>query len=154
MAADPITYTDYEVSQEHAKLLEENLPPMFRTPIQVRKYIEGVRGRRIGEGLKEGIWVKPIGSVSGTTFSSVQDVAHRSLVIVAQRSTTGDMPNAPRYDRFRQTIRKLFQNRRSTRLKCELYTTVSEGSYEIDEALMRKLDVDIFEISTRFREDR
>ena len=98
--------------------------------------------------------MKPLGSVSGTTFSCVQDVRHPTLLIIAEASSTGDSASTPLYDDYRQLIRQLFQNRRGTGLDCEMYSTVEEGSYEIDEAIQRKMDVQMFVITTVIREDR
>ena len=147
------TYTDWEVAQAQMSQIVAGLPDTIRTP-QLRKYIAGMEGKRLTEQLRAGVWLKPLGSVSGTTFSCVQDVRHPTLLVVAEKSSTGDSDGAPLYDVYRQLIRRIFQNRRSTGLDCEMYSTVDEGSYEIDEALQRIMDVQTFVITTVIREDR
>lgn len=147
-------YTDWEVAEAQLDQIVTGLPTGIRAP-QLRKYIEGVAGKKITEQLKVGVWLKPIGSESGTTYSCVQDVRHPTLLIIAEASSTGDSYGTPLYDTYRQLIRRLFQNRRATGLDCEMYSTVQEGDYEIDERLLqRKMDIQMFVITTVIREDR
>ncbi len=150
---DPVYYTDWEVTQAHAVQIVNCLPSNVRRPV-VRKYIAGVRRERLTEQLKSGVWLKPLGSQPNTTFSSLQDVTHSSLLIIAQGSSTGDSNGAPLLDAYRQCVRRLFHNKRGSGLQCEMYSTVRSAQYDIDEALQRKLDVQLFVISSRFREDK
>ena len=147
-------FTDWEVAEAQRDAIVAALPATFRTPIQIRKYIQGMSGKRLGEGVRAGIWLKPLGSESGTTFNAVQDVRHSTLLVMVQPSSTGDSSGAPRYDTYRQLIRGAFQNRRSTGLLCELFSQVDEADYEIDERLQRKMDVNLMVITTTIREAR
>lgn len=146
-------YTDWEIAQEIARVLRQNQAAGYRNP-QVRKYIAGMSGNRLTEQLKVGVWVKPLGSQSVRTMSCVEDVNHKTLVVIAEAYSTGDSEQTPTGDNYRQLIRRLFHNRRGTALVCEMYSTVRETNYDIDEALQRKLDVQLFVIESRFREDR
>lgn len=146
-------YTDWEIAIEHARLLQGALPSPMRK-VQVRKFIEGMTGRRLGEGLRAGVYVKPIGGVTAKSFSDINDVDRSSLIVVATKSTTGESREAPMVDRCRQAIRGLFDNRRATCLPCEIFSYLSPSSYEIDEALQRTMDVDLLVVTTRYREDR
>lgn len=152
------TYTDWEVAEaQKAQLisgLDQRFPGTHRTPIQVRKYITGMVGKRLTDQVKAGIWLKPLGSEPGTTFSCVQDVRHPTLLVMVQPSTTGDSDGAPRYDNYRQLVRDLFHNRRATGLNCEMYSHVVPEDYEVDERLQRAMDVQIFLITTVIRESR
>lgn len=148
-----IRYSDWEVTQKHAEVIRRHCPVETRH-MQVRKVIPGVTTDRIIKGLKSGIWIKPLGSVPGMTFSCVQDMGRRSLVVFAEGTTTGQSSGTPRYDAVRNKVIGLFHNRRATGLNGEKYSLCTVRRYDIDDVLRRELDVDVYEIMTWIREDR
>jgi hypothetical protein len=150
-----IQYTDWEISQAHAQVINNNWPAgvSVRRPT-VRKNVQGVTGKRITETIKSGMWIKPLGSQPGRTFSGVRDVVRKSLVIFVSGTTSGQSSEATEYEKIRDKIRDLFQDRRSTGLNGEMYSYTSMGDYDMDDVVRRKYDIDIIEISTIFREDR
>lgn len=150
-----IQYTDWEVSQTHAQVINDNWPDgvSVRRPI-VRKNVQGVTAKRITETIKSGMWIKPLGSQPGRTFSGVRDVVRKSLVVFVSGTTSGQSSAATDYEKIRDKIRDLFQDRRSTGLNGEMYSFTSMGDYDMDDVVRRKYDIDIIEISTIFREDR
>lgn len=145
--------SDWEVTEKHAEIIRRNSPVPLRT-MHVRKSIPGVKGRRISAGLTSGLWLKPLGEAPGKTFGCLQDIAHSTLVIYAQSSTTAQATGTPDYDKLRAKIIRLFHNRRATRMNGEIYSRVDVGDYDIDDALAREMDVDVYEITSWFREDR
>lgn len=153
MASTTIRYSDWDVSKKHVELIKKNAPRSLRV-MDARKSIPGVNGKRVSDGLKAGVWTKPLGSRPGKTFSCVQDMAHISLVVFAQGSSTSQATSTPDYDALRTKILGLFHNRRATGLDGEIYSLVSVGDYDIDDAIARELDIDIYEIASWFREDR
>lgn len=150
-----LQYTDWDVSQQHAQVIKDNWPAgiKVRKPI-VLKNIPGVTGKRITETIKSGIWIKPLGSSPGRTFSGVRDVVRRSLVVFVSGTTTGQSMGATDYETVRDMIRDLFQDRRSTGLDGEMYSSTAMTDYDMDDTARRKYDVDLIEIQTIFREDR
>lgn len=147
--------TDWEVSQAHAREIINHWPDAVRVKKpEVRKNIRGVRGKRITDMIGAGMWIKPLGSVTGKSFSSVRDIGRRSLVVFAESTTTGMSEGETSYEIIRDLIRELFHDRRGCELPCELYSRVEAPDYDIDDALARKLDIDILEITSWFREDR
>jgi hypothetical protein len=123
-----------------------------RRPIVLKK-IPGFTGKRFTETIKSGMWIKPLGSVSQRTFSSVRDISRRSLVVFVSGSSTGRSPGETDYEKIRDKIRELFQDRRATCLDGEMYSRTSVSDYDIDDVISRKYDIDIIEIETIFRED-
>ena len=150
-----IQHTDWDISQAHAQVINDNWPAgvTVRRPV-VRKNVQGVTGKRITETIKSGMWIKPLGSRSGRTFSGVRDVSRRSLVVFVSGSTSGQSADATDYEKIRDKIRDLFQDRRATCLDGELYSSTSMGDYDMDDVVRRKYDIDIIAIETLFREDR
>ena len=150
-----ISYTDYEVTQKHAQVIEDNWPegvPKYR--LEVRKKIPGVTEKRITEKVKTGIWFKPLGSRPIKMFSNARDVERRTLVVFVSASTTGQMDVAQDYEKIRDEIISTFQDRRATCLDGEIFSSTSMGDYDFDDVISRQHDVDLIQISTRFREDR
>lgn len=150
-----IQHTDWDVSERHAEIIGEHWPPnvKVRKP-QLFKKIPGVTGKRFTETVKSGIWLKPLGSQPGRTFSSVRDVVRKTLVVFVSGSSTRQSSTETDYELIRDKIRDLFQDRRVTGLDGELYSYTSMGDYDLDDVVSRKYDIDIIEISTVFREDR
>lgn len=151
----PLTYTDWEITQKHAEVIQAIWPDDvadFR--LEVRKKIPGVTEKRITEKIKAGIWLKPLGSRPGRTFSNARDINRRSLFIFVSGSTTAQSDEATDYEKIRDAIISTFQDRRATGLDGELYSFTSAGDYDIDDVISRRHDVDLIQIETRFREDR
>lgn len=150
-----IQHTDWDVSERHAEIIRENWPASIavRKP-QLFKKIPGVTGKRFTETVKSGVWLKPLGSQPGRTFSSVRDVVRKTLVVFVSGSSTRQSQTETDYELVRDKIRDLFQDRRVTGLDGELYSYTSMGDYDLDDVVSRKYDIDIIEISTVFREDR
>lgn len=149
-----IRHRDWDVSTEHARLIVANWPRVSVRRPELRKRIPGLTGRRLSDEIRSGIWMKPLGSESGKTFSSVRDVARKTAVLFVIGSTTNQSAEATEYEIVRDLIRELFHDRRATCLNGEIYSRVLTGDYDIDDALSRKYDVDLLEIVTWFREDR
>jgi len=150
-----IRHTDWDVSRRHAEIISENWPADVKTrKPQLLKKIPGVTGKRFTETVKSGIWLKPLGSQPGRTFSSVRDVVRKTLVVFVSGSSTRQSATETDYELIRDRIRDLFQDRRVTDLDGELYSRTSMGDYDMDDVVSRKYDIDIIEISTIFREDR
>lgn len=149
-----IRHTDWDVSVEHARVIEEGWPDdvNVRRPVVLKK-IPGITGKRFTETVKSGMWIKPLGSVSQRTFSSVRDISRRSLVVFVSGSSTGRSSGETDYEKIRDKIRELFQDRRATCLDGEMYSRTSVSDYDIDDVISRKYDIDIIEIETIFRED-
>ena len=139
-----IQHTDWSVSTTHAQLVNDNWPDgvSVRRP-ELLKKIPGVTGKRFTETVKSGVWMKPLGSQPGRTFSGVRDVVRKTLVVFVSD-----------YELIRDKIRDLFQDRRATGMNGELYSFTSMGDYDTDDVVSRKYDIDTIEISTVFREDR
>jgi len=150
-----IQHTDWDVSERHAEIIRANWPASIavRKP-QLFKKIPGVTGKRFTETVKSGVWLKPLGSQPGRTFSSVRDVVRKTLVVFVSGSSTRQSQTETDYELVRDKIRDLFQDRRVTDLDGELYSYTSMGDYDMDDVVSRKYDIDIIEISTVFREDR
>lgn len=151
----PIRHTDWDVSLEHARVIEENWPAgvNVRRPVVLKK-IPGVTGKRFTETIKSGMWIKPLGGVTQRSFSSVQDVSRRSLVVFVSGSSSGRSSGETDYEKVRDMIRSVFQDARSTCLDGEMFSRTSMTDYDIDDVVSRKYDIDIIEIETIFREDR
>lgn len=149
----PIRYTDWQITQKHAEILRTNSPIETRH-MNVRKSIPGVVGKRITRDIKTGLWFKPLGLGAGKQFSCVHDTIRTSLVVLVQGTTTGQAKTTPDYDEFRKWVYALFHQRRATGLNGEVYTMVSAGDYDMDDGLAGEFDVDVYEIASRFREDR
>ena len=150
----PIKHTDWDVSLEHARIIEEGWPENVnvRKPV-VLKRIPGFTGKRFTETIKSGMWIKPLGGVSMRTFNTVRDISRRSLVVFVSGSSTGRSADYTDYETIRDKIRDLFQDRRATCLDGEMYSTTSMSDYDIDDSISRKYDIDIIQIETVFRED-
>lgn len=150
----PIKHTDWDVSLEHARIIEEGWPEdvNVRKPV-VLKRIPGFTGKRFTETIKSGMWIKPLGGVSMRTFNTVRDISRRSLVVFVSGSSTGRSGGFTDYEAIRDKIRDLFQDRRATCLDGEMYSTTSMSDYDIDDSISRKYDIDIIQIETVFRED-
>jgi len=150
-----IQYTDYEVTQRHADVIVSEWPDsvLVRQP-EVRKTIPGVVGKRIGEGVKAGIWIKPLGKQIAKSWSSVRDVRRSSMVLFVQGSTTSLIDSQQGYEVIRELITELFHDRRGTKLCGELISRVSVGDYDIDDKVSRTYDIDILIITSTFREDK
>jgi hypothetical protein len=150
-----IRHTDWDVSERHAEIIRSNWPEgvSIRKP-QLLKKIPGVTGKRFTETVKSGVWLKPLGSQPGRTFSSVRDVVRKTLLVFVSGSSTRQSQSETEYELVRDKVRDLFQDRRVTDLNGELYSYTSMGDYDIDDVVSRKYDIDIIEISTVFREDR
>lgn len=152
--ASVIRYTDWEVTEAHASVIRSNIDAGIARHMQVRKSIPGLTGERVIKGLRSGIWIKPLGMLPGLTFSCVQDVARRSLVVLVRGTTSEKATGTPDYDRVRTKMLGLFHNRRATGLNGEKYSTIQVGNYDVDETLRREMDLDFYEITTWIREDR
>ena len=150
-----LKYTDWDVSEEHARLINELWPDgvTVRRP-ELRKSVQGLTGKRVGDGIRSGMWMKPLGSQPGRTWSGIRDVARKTLVVFVSGSTTGQSVEATDYEKVRDMIRDRFQDRRATCLDGEMFSTASAGDYDIDDAISRKYDIDMMEITTILREDR
>ncbi len=150
-----IQHTDWDVSSTHAQMIRDNWPSGVdvRRPKLLKK-IPGVTGKRFTETVKSGVWIKPLGSQSVKTFSSVRDVARKTLVVFVSGSSTRQSSSATDYELIRDKIRELFQDRRVTGLSGEIISTTSMSDYDQDDVVSRKYDIDVLEISTVFREDR
>jgi hypothetical protein len=150
-----IQHTDWEVSSTHAQMIRDNWPDgvKVRRP-ELLKKIPGVTGKRFTETVKSGVWIKPLGSQPVKTFSSVRDVARKTLVVFVSGSSTRQSGSTTDYEQIRDKIRDLFQDRRVTGLSGEIMSFTSMGDYDMDDVVSRKYDIDIIEISTVFREDR
>lgn len=149
-----IRHTDWDVSVEHARVIEEAWPNdvNVRKPVVLKK-IPGVTGKRFTETVKSGMWIKPLGSVPQRTFSSVQDISRKSLVVFVSGTSTGRSSGETDYEIIRDKIRELFHNKRATCLDGEMYSRTSVSDYDIDDVVSRKYDIDIIEIETIFREE-
>lgn len=150
-----IQHTDWAVSTKHAQLIRDNWPSGVgvRRP-ELLKKIPGVTGKRFTETVKSGVFLKPLGSQPGRTFSGVRDVVRKTLVVFVSGSSTRQSSGTTDYELIRDKIRDLFQDRRATGLAGEMYSFTSAGDYDMDDVVSRKYDIDIIEISTVFREDR
>lgn len=150
-----IRHRDWDVSVRHGELIRDNWPAgvNVKRP-EIRKTIPGLSGRRISEQIKSGIWMKPLGSMPGKTFSCVRDVGRRTLMLFVEGSTTGMSTRASDYEVIRDLVRELFHDRRVTGLDGEMYSRVTLGTYDIDDKVSRQYDIDMIEITTWFREDR
>jgi hypothetical protein len=150
----PIKHTDWDVSVEHSRVIQENIPDgvTIRTPVVLKK-VPGLTGKRFTETIKSGIWIKPLGGLSQRTFSSVRDISRRSLVVFVSGSSTGRSGGATDYEKVRDMIREKFHDRRATCLDGEMFSRTSMSDYDIDDVISRKYDIDIIEIETVFRED-
>lgn len=150
-----INHTDWEVTNQHAKIIIENWPTAVgvRKP-EVRKTIPGVYGDRIGQGIRAGIWMKPLGSLSGRTYSGVRDIQRSTLMVFVQGSTTAQSREVTDYERIRELVRDLFHDRRGTQLDGEIYSRIRTVDYDIDDGVSREYDVDVIEIMSWFREER
>lgn len=150
-----VIHTDWEVTEAHAKVINDKWPTVVsvRRPT-VLKNIPGVTGKRFTETIKSGIWIKPLGSVPVRTFSSVRDIARRSLVVFVSGTTTGQSSTETDYEMIRDMIRDSFHDRRGTGLCGEMYSRVSVSDYDIDDTARRRYDIDIMEVESIFREDR
>ena len=150
-----VQHTDWEVSSTHAQLINDNWPSgvNVRRP-ELLKKIPGVTGKRFTETVKSGVWIKPLGSQSGRTFSGVRDVIRKTLVVFVSGSSTRQSGSATDYELVRDKIRELFQDRRVTGLSGEIISSTSMGDYDMDDVVSRKYDIDTMEISTTFREDK
>ena len=149
-----IKYTDWQITKLHAREIN-NLPTLkLPLPAAHRKRIPAVRGDSIGDELKSGVWLAPLGSSYGTTFSSVQDVGHSTLVLMAQGTSTDQTDSEPDFANWRQQIADLFHNKRVLGLPGEMYSTVDLMEYNLSERLSRTMDVVALRITSWFREDR
>jgi len=150
-----IRHTDWDVSERHADIINANWPSdvKVRKP-QLLKKIPGVTRKRFTETVKSGVWLMPLGSQPGRTFSSVRDVVRKTLLVFVSGSSTRQSVTESDYELIRDKIRDLFQDRRVTDLDGELFSYTSMGDYDMDDVVSRKYDIDIIEISTIFREDR
>jgi hypothetical protein len=150
-----IQHTDWEVSNTHAQIIRDNWPAgvSVRRP-ELLKKIPGVTGKRFTETVKSGVWIKPLGSQSVKTFSSVRDVERKTLVVFVSGSSTRQSGSATDYEQIRDKVRDLFQDRRVTGLSGEIISFTSMGDYDMDDVVSRKYDIDTIQISTVFREDR
>lgn len=146
-----IRYTNWEVSEAHVNLIKTHSPLNFRH-LALRKKIPGVRGKRVTNKIKAGVWAKPLGQQPRMTFSKVQDTAHKTLIVFARGTTTGQSDGIPDYDLLRQKIIGMFHNRRGTELDGEVYSFVAVDDYDIDDDVDQ--DVDVYEITSVIREDR
>lgn len=149
-----INHTDWEVTVEHARVIEENWPSgvNVRRPVVLKK-IPGVTGKRFTETVKSGVWMKPLGSSPLRTYSAVRDIERSSLVVFVSGSTSGRSSGATDYEKLRDMIVSVFHDRRSTCLDGEVYSQVSVSDYDMDDVVSRKYDIDTIQIKTVFRED-
>lgn len=150
-----INHTDWEVTKQHAQVINDNWPSGVgvRKP-EVRKTIPGVYGTRISQGIRSGIWMKPLGSLSGRTYSGVRDIQRSTLVVFAQATTTAQLQDVTDYERIRELVRDLFHDRRGTQLNGEVYSRIRTMNYDMDDGVSREYDVDVIEIMSWFREER
>ena len=98
--------------------------------------------------------MKPLGGQTTRSFSSVRDISRKTLVLFVSGSSTEQSRGETDYERIRDMMRDLFQDRRATGLCGEMYSTLSMTDYDIDDVISRKYDIDLIEIETIFREDR
>lgn len=150
-----IKHTDWDVSVAHSQAITDNWPSdvYVRKP-ELRKSVPGLTGKRINSGIRSGVWMKPLGSSTARSFSSVRDISRKTLVLFVSGSSTEQSRGETDYERVRDMIRDIFQDRRATGLCGEMYSKVSMTDYDIDDAISRKYDIDLIEIETIFREDR
>jgi hypothetical protein len=150
-----IKHTDWDVSVSHQKAINEHWPSdvYVRKP-ELRKVIPGLTGKRINSDVRSGMWMKPLGSETSRSFSSVRDITRKTLVLFVSGSSTEQSRGATDYEVVRDMIRDLFQDRRATGLCGEMFSKVSTTDYDIDDAISRKYDIDLLEINSIFREDR
>lgn len=150
----PIHYSDLQISKLHTDEINK-LPAMqLRAPAICRKRIPGIRLANIEDSFTSGIWLQPLGSILGTTFSSVQDIGRPTLVVIGQGSSTDQAIEEPLYSILRQEIASLFHNKRVLGIPGELFSEVDLPQYGMSEALSRKMDIVTMRITTWIREDR
>lgn len=150
-----INHSDWSISEAHLKVLVNNWPTVGVRKPELRKSIPGMSGKRfVMSDMKSGIWMKPMGSRIGRTWSSVRDVGRGTLVLIVDGSTSQQSRQETDYEIIRDRIRELFHDRRSLDLEGELYSRVTVRDYDIDDSISRKFDIDIIEITSWFREDR
>jgi len=150
-----IHYTDWEISLRHAQIIKEHWPDsvLVKQP-EVRKSIIGVRGRRITDQIRSGIWMKPLGSMAYRTLSSTRDMRRSTLMVFVSGSTSGQSREETDYEKIRDLVRELFHDRRGTELNGELYSRVVTADYDMDDGVARQYDIDVIEIMSWFREER
>jgi hypothetical protein len=150
-----IQYTDWDITERHAEIIVRQWPVGLgvKKP-EVRKTIPGVKGRRISDQIRSGIWMKPLGSHSGRTYSSVRDIQRSTLMVFVSASTTGQSRDQVNYEKIRDLVRDIFHDRRGTDLNGEVFSRVVTADYDMDDAVTRQYDVDIIEIQSWFREER
>jgi hypothetical protein len=151
----PIQYTDFDITKRHAAIIESEWPDSVKVQRpEVRKTIPGVKGTRITEGVRTGIWMKPLGRKTAKSWSSIRDIRRSTMVLFVLGSTTSLNDEQQPYEVIRELITELFDDRRGTKLCGELISTVSVGNYDVDDKLSRTYDIDVLVITSTFREDK
>jgi len=148
-----VQYNDWDITKKHAEIIDALKPTSLR-PSQVHTTIPGVVNRRLTSDLREGIYLMPLESPIGNTFSSVHDVNRRSLLVASIGKSTTQSSGTPPLMQLAESIRTAFASRRVVRLTGELYSSHEIASYDIDDQLARKADVIQIILTSRFREDR
>lgn len=148
-----IRYNDWDITKRHAEIIDEIKPPSLRAT-QVHTSIPGVVNRRLTSDLREGLYLMPMESPIGLTYSSVHDVNRRSLFVASIGKSTTQSASTPLLMQLLEAIRTAFASRRVVRLPGELYSSHANAGYDIDDQLARKADVIQIILTTRFREDR
>ena len=148
-----IRYNDWQLTNIHADVLREVLPSGLRE-LQVWRDIPGIFAGKVTDSLRAGVYLQPLKSEVMIQYSSTQDIARRSLLVIAQGRTGRQDDHEPPTIAFLEEVRTLFANKRVTELQCELYSSHESSAYTIDDTLSRKLSVVMVELSTTLREDR
>jgi hypothetical protein len=148
-----LRYNDWDITNKHAEIVD-GLKPAGLRPSQVHTTIPGVINRRLTGDLREGVYLMPLESPIGLTYSSVHDVNRRSLLVASIGKSTTQSKGTPLLMQLLEAIRTAFASRRVVRLPGELYSSHEIASYDVDDQLARKADVIQVILTTRFREDR
>jgi hypothetical protein len=146
-------HNDWSVTSRHLEIVD-NLKPAGLRPAQIWQTIPGVVGKRINADLREGIFLMPLGSEIGNTYSSVHDVNRKSLLVAAIGRSTSQSNGPPVLMQLAESVRTAFANTRVAEMLGELYSSHEIAGYDIDDALARKLDVIQIILVSRFRETR
>jgi hypothetical protein len=148
-----VRYTDWQIANRHAEIVDELRPQGLRET-QVHTSIPGVVNQRITADLREGLFLMPLESPVGLTYSSVHDVNRRSLFVASIGKSTTQSTSTPILMQLAEAIRTAFASRRVVRLVGELYSSCEIAGYAIDDQLALKLDVIQIILTSRIREDR
>lgn len=146
-------HNDWEVTTRHLAIVDALKPAGLRQA-QIWQTIPGVVGKRITADLREGIFLMPLSSEIGNTYSSVHDVNRRSLLVAAIGKSTAQSRDVPKLMQLAELIRTAFASTRVVEMIGELYSSHEIAGYDIDDALARKLDVIQMILVSRFRETR